>query len=306
MKDLRNPPFVAIFLATYNGELYLKEQLDSILSQVGVSVTIYVRDDGSVDSTISILQSYAEKYKNINILNNDIRAGAAAQNFIEIIKNVDIQKYQYVSFSDQDDIWIPNKISKAIDKMNITMSDGYSSNLTCFDSRIDKEWQLKKDELPTKFDYLFQGGSAGCTYVISNQLIRKIQERIRVNSSFCNQVVSHDWLIYAIARSYDYKWYYDSSSYIKYRQHENNVQGSLSGMSGYVSRFKRLKSGWYRNAIISLYPFLLKKPEEARIYKQISRFSLLDRFSLIVNFTKFRRNKWEAIMLAFILILGKM
>jgi len=299
-------PTVYVLLAAYNGMEWIDDQVKSILNQEKVSIHLFISVDRSTDLSYEWCEKLAISDSRVEVLPYGERFGSAAKNFYRLIYDINFSNSNYVAFSDQDDIWLPNKIYTAVVKMNMSLSDGYSSNLTCFDSVNKKEWILKKDSTQTTFDYLFQGGSAGCTYVISNQLASKIQAIVGSNLASCDLAISHDWLIYAISRSYNYKWYIDSNSYIRYRQHDHNVQGALPGVSGHVDRLRRFQNGWYKSSILSLQPFLIKSINEIRIFERIKRFSLLDRVWLAANCLKFRRNKWEAIAMAFVFIFGKM
>lgn len=105
---------VEILLATYNGEKYLSKQLDSIMNQTFKDFEIIVRDDGSRDNTLQILDNYCKKYSNIRLIKDNITCGGAAKNFAILLEN---SKAEYVMFCDQDDIWIDNKIEKTINRM---------------------------------------------------------------------------------------------------------------------------------------------------------------------------------------------
>lgn len=98
---------LAVLLSTYNGERFLREQLDSLFLQTFSDFTLYVRDDGSSDQTISILLEYEKKYTNIVIFKNDQINRGACMSFIWLLKNVEAEYYM---FCDQDDIWFPSKI----------------------------------------------------------------------------------------------------------------------------------------------------------------------------------------------------
>lgn len=102
---------ISVCLATYNGEKYLREQVDSILIQLGDNDELIASDDGSTDSTIEILKSYNDK--RIKILHNLGKHGVNS-NFENALKNA---KGNYIFLSDQDDIWLPNKVNKCIEEL---------------------------------------------------------------------------------------------------------------------------------------------------------------------------------------------
>ena len=103
---------VQVLMSTYNGEKYIREQLNSIINQTYPSIKILVRDDGSSDGTIEILEEYAAKYDNMAYY-----AGknlGVIQSFLQLLKDSD-DSSAYYAFSDQDDVWLPEKIEKAVE-----------------------------------------------------------------------------------------------------------------------------------------------------------------------------------------------
>lgn len=115
---MNTTPSVNILLATYNGRKYIKEQLDSLLAQTYPNITIYIRDDGSTDDTVAFIQSYIatnhSSKKIIFLKNNGINLGCPAS-FYQILK--ECKKADYYAFCDQDDIWYPDKIKWAVEKL---------------------------------------------------------------------------------------------------------------------------------------------------------------------------------------------
>ena len=105
-------PVVQVLLATHNGERYLEEQLDSILSQDSVSVEILVADDGSTDSTQDIVRSYARRFP-VELVSTE-RIGGSTKNFARLVAEADAE---LVAFSDQDDRWLPSKLKNQVDAM---------------------------------------------------------------------------------------------------------------------------------------------------------------------------------------------
>ena len=94
-------------MSTYNGEKYLSQQIDSILNQKEIDVHLFIRDDGSYDNTWKLLEEYKQKYEKINIISaKNVGVGNSFMNLLYSVPNI----YDYYAFSDQDDIWEPNKI----------------------------------------------------------------------------------------------------------------------------------------------------------------------------------------------------
>lgn len=115
---MNTTPSVNILLATYNGHKYIKEQLDSLLAQTYPNITIYIRDDGSTDDTVAFIKSYiatnSSSKKIILLENNGMNLGCPAS-FYQILK--ECESADYYAFCDQDDIWYPDKIKWAVEKL---------------------------------------------------------------------------------------------------------------------------------------------------------------------------------------------
>ncbi|MEP5623197.1 MAG: glycosyltransferase, partial [Hyphomicrobiales bacterium] len=161
-------PSVGIVLTTYNGGEFLADQLDSLLAQSGVSLHIYVFDDKSSDSTMAILESYAAANPGrFTVVQNDPNSGGTGLNIFRNLPNLP-PHHDFVALADQDDIWLPEKVESAIAALNKEKAGLYFSNLLMWDGKevfgvVEKASPLQKR------DYLFAGGSAGCTYVLSKE-----------------------------------------------------------------------------------------------------------------------------------------
>ncbi|MDD6394298.1 MAG: glycosyltransferase family 2 protein [Prevotella sp.] len=105
---------IAILLATYNGEQYLAQQIDSLLSQTYKGWNLYIHDDGSTDNTASIIHSYCDKYDNLTALDYP-PTGGAKNNFLSLLQRIDADYYM---FCDQDDVWDEKKIEIEINRMH--------------------------------------------------------------------------------------------------------------------------------------------------------------------------------------------
>lgn len=115
MSNTRNngKPTVLVMMASYNGEKFISEQIDSILAQEGVDVTLRICDDGSNDSTPVICESYASRYDNVCFEVNKANKGLA-KNFMDMVYDDNACGYDYYAFSDQDDVWLPEKLAHAV------------------------------------------------------------------------------------------------------------------------------------------------------------------------------------------------
>ncbi|MCB1659487.1 MAG: glycosyltransferase, partial [Pseudomonadales bacterium] len=111
---------LAVLLSTYNGEKYLSIQLESLLAQKDISLTLFVRDDGSSDTTPNLLARFAAQHNNIH-LRLEKNIGVIAS-FFDLMTTVD-DNFDYYAFADQDDYWLPEKLISAVNKLEQQSTD---------------------------------------------------------------------------------------------------------------------------------------------------------------------------------------
>ena len=207
---------ICILLSTYNGEKYLNEQLESLINQEGVDVNILVRDDGSTDATHDILNKWQEKgllqwYTGEN--------KGFAFSFMDLVKHAG--RYDYYAFCDQDDIWLPNKLLVAVNKLSEIDDDNklYCSNLYYYKDG-ENLGLIRKNILKYNIKTsLIRNIAVGCTIVFNSNLKELVSKQ---NPEF---IIAHDYWLYQTAMLFG-KVYYDENAYIYYRQHENNQLGA--------------------------------------------------------------------------------
>ena len=169
--------------------------------------------------------------------------GGAAQNFFRLLHDVNLSEFDYVSFSDQDDIWLPNKLLRAHQMLSITNADAYSSNVLAFWPN-GREILIEKSQPQVKWDFLFEAAGPGCTYVMKKELACAIQDLVRSRWDEVQEVGLHDWFSYAFARANGYRWVIDDFAGMLYRQHEKNQVGVNSGGRAFIQRADKVLSGW--------------------------------------------------------------
>lgn len=212
---------VQVLLSSFNGDKYIREQIDSILTQENVDVYLLVRDDGSKDNTVNILKEYSgntEKVKFIEGENIGIK-----NSFFELL-DMALLDMDYYAFSDQDDIWLPQKLYNAISLLeneksrNIPML--YASNVIYADETLmnREESPYRNRREPTFGNALLENICVGCTQVFN----RKLFNLVRGHKPKCE--ILHDWWLYLSASSFG-KVIYDQNAYILYRQHSHNAVG---------------------------------------------------------------------------------
>lgn len=224
-----NEKTVCVVMSTYNGEKYLREQLDSILEQADVKVRIFVRDDGSTDSTIDILESYKKDglisyYKGEN--------KGPKYSFLEALLNS--PKCDYYAFADQDDVWESSKLNVALGKL-VETENSLKPSLYCGSTKLVdanlKPLSIKNGFMePHEFLCGERRSVAGCTMVFNNalkQLICQYEPKV---------FPMHDAWIQNVSMAIDSYIVYDSIPYILYRQHGNNAVGGRKGILASVKR----------------------------------------------------------------------
>ncbi len=200
-------PKVCVFMATYNGEKYLPEQIDSILTQEGVDLTLVIRDDGSTDSTVAICEQYARNHANIDFTVN-VRNKGCALNFMDMIYAVNVDEYDFFAFSDQDDYWLPEKLVKAIIQLKKITEESpalYYSEVLNTDSNLENghtEYGPFAESAYSLKMLLLVNWATGCTMVWNRKmchLLKKapLQEVPRMHDSWVHLVALTCGKVYA-------------------------------------------------------------------------------------------------------------
>ena len=229
-------PKVLVLLATCNGEKYLRQQLDSIYAQEDVEVSIFATDDGSTDNTIAILEEYKKNHS--LTIHHHGEPHEFTYNFIDAIFANKNTSFDYYAFSDQDDVWMKEKLSSAIEMLKKNSKNVYSSNLTIVNENLDGEALMNDDSIQrcNKYNAVFENVATGCTIVFSKAFLDLLVRYYPKN------IYLHDYWVYLLA-IYTDNYIYDSRSFIKYRQHGCNQIGDSSkkGVKTYYKRFKASK-----------------------------------------------------------------
>ncbi|MDB6047657.1 MAG: Alpha-L-Rha alpha,3-L-rhamnosyltransferase [Pseudomonas sp.] len=294
-------PRFAVLLSAYNGIKWLEPQVRTIIAQRAVRVTIFVSIDQSSDATEDWIKHNALINTNIVVLPVGERFGGAAKNFFRLIRDVDFKNFDYLSFADQDDIWLEDKLITAHEKIVEYGVSGYSGNVTAFwpDGR---EYLIDKAQQQKKYDFLFEAAGPGCTYVLKIAQALSFKEFLVRNWTFANGISLHDWLIYAWFRSNGLKWYIDPVPKMLYRQHNNNQVGANSGIKALVARVNLLRTGWYRQEIWKI-AFLLGDKIPG-LPNSLSENGKIPRRFLFTNAKRLRRRFRDQIFLLVIVALG--
>ncbi|WP_122544667.1 glycosyltransferase [Pseudomonas viridiflava] len=244
-----DPPRVAVLLAAYNGMSWLEEQLETLQKQIAVAISIFISVDISTDGTEAWCTTYAQLHANTTLLAPAGQFGAAAANFFRLIRDVDFSGFDYVAFSDQDDLWYPDKLHRAVSKLNSSDHDAYSSNIIAFWPN-GRRRLLNKAQPQVRWDYLFEAAGPGCTYVITRRLANALKASIRAQWDLVKRIDLHDWYCYAFARTHGFKWFIDPVPGLDYRQHDHNQIGANAGLASFRPRFNRIIDNWWSEQVM--------------------------------------------------------
>ena len=218
-------PKLCILLASYNGEKYISEQLDSIINQTYKNWELIIRDDGSKDETVTILNKYEKKDERIKVLRDDKGNLGFLKNFEELLYNA---KEEFVLFSDQDDFWLKNKLEKFVEKIRNLDEKVLSKPLLvhCNSLVCDEKLEIIKEKfIDSKiakknnsniyfFEYIVQGS----TSMVNKKMIRE-------SLPFLKSVTLHDRYFHLLSQFLGTRVFIDESL-VKYRQHERNEIGA--------------------------------------------------------------------------------
>ncbi len=210
---------IQILLSTYNGERYLRDQLDSFLALENFKdVKVLIRDDGSTDGTLAILHEYQEKFGFEVIEGENLGLNAS---MYELLRHRD-RCCEYYSFSDQDDVWLPDKLTRAIDalqKLDTSSPLLYvaCSHLTDEDLNIQGHTFIPKRKL-TFYNAMIQNVCPGHAQVCNAALVNVLFEK------YSDSIMVFDYWCYLLASAIG-TVVFDPTPTTLYRQHKSNVIG---------------------------------------------------------------------------------
>lgn len=291
MLSFETKPRVVVLLAAYNGMRWIEEQVDSILKQENVDVTLLISVDLSDDETYHWCKTKEKTAANIVVLPYGERFGSAGKNFYRLIKDADFSGVDYVSLSDQDDIWLPEKLFSAMEVLKEKQCDAYSSDVLAFWEDGKKE-RVIKSQPQRQYDHLFEAAGPGCTYVLTVSSFIRFKQFLENNEDAC-QFKLHDWLIYAFYRNSGLIWFISDKPLMLYRQHESNQVGFNKGFRAYKTRLKQVKTKAYRQEVEKLVSLL-----------DLDNEINLNRYFFISNFRDLRRRIRDACALLVFSLVG--
>lgn len=287
-------PEISIIIAAYNGEQYLSEQIKSILAQSYKDWQLLIRDDGSSDNTLGVISEYARQYPDIIklITDNDGNIGTS-QNFLRLLNHADTD---YVMFCDQDDVWLPNKLSISLARLKQQEEkDGANVPMILFTDMLVADEQLSIISR-SYFSYqnlnphnitlnrlLVQNVPSGCTLLMNRAIVD-------VCGKISPQAVMYDHWLTLVGATMGTIIYLDAPTLL-YRQHGENVFGaSKYGLGYFLNRLfdgtSSVKKRFYQN--VTQAKFFLEQYEDRLRDDSIE---ILRAFSSLKNLSWWEKRK---------------
>lgn len=297
---------VQILLSTYNGEKYLGEQLDSILNQKGdFSLKILVRDDGSKDGTLDILEKYSKKIEMQIIRGENIGVNKSLK---ELFMNCDTD-CEYFSISDQDDVWLETKIQTAIESLSKNKNKlkmfASRSLVTNINMNIIGKTQDPGDRV-SYYNAMVQNVCPGHTQVFNKDVLLKLRK------NYSENIFVIDWWIYLLVSSMG-EITFDRRCFVKHRQHGLNSAGyelnfwkKLKKRISFLNKYKKSPVSEQLKSFFEIYKDQMKK--EYRIETENffnSQRNVLVRIKYILFSKVFRYGRFENLIFKLLYVLGK-
>ena len=293
---------VTVLLATYNGEKHLEEQLKSLIEQTYSDFRIVIRDDGSTDNTLEIINRYAEVFPDkIEVCPTSSPTGSAAGNFFKLIQ---LYSDDYIMLCDQDDVWLPEKIETTLAAMKKAEENGLSTpilvhtDLCVVDEKLNAisssfvKYQRLSPERTELNNLLMQNSVTGCTVMFNRALYEKLFILPEVTAM-------HDWWLGLIAAAFGKIVFLETPTML-YRQHGGNEVGAkdAKSLSFILSKLKSIDKMKKIYKIISLQAkFLADNYDEMLTSKQkkllraVAELPKLNRIEKIRTIKKYRLYK---------------
>ena len=221
---------ILVIMPTFNGEKYLAEQLNSILTQEGVDVSLLVRDDGSADGTRAILDKYQSEGKLRWYTGEHLNVD---KGFFDLMKQAAGEDFDYIAFSDQDDVWDSDKLAVAVQSLD-TADEALPALYYCGQRLVDGELNHIADHelngqrtLTTRF---VLSDFAGCTGVVNRTLLNEV---VKFEPDY---MLMHDTWVLKVCLCLGGKVFVDTKPHMDYRQHGGNTVGLGRSLPAYLKQ----------------------------------------------------------------------
>ncbi len=306
---------VAILLSTYNGEKYIKQQVESILNQTYEKITLIIRDDGSTDHTLEVLENIQHSnktMKKIDLLKDNWGNLGYGRSFCKLIMYA--EDYDYYAFCDQDDYWLEDKVESAIKKVGSIDENScvlYASNYYVCNKNLDIKGTYANniDLFKLSLGQIFMEGQiAGFTLFFNNKLRKKAFLIKNVEG-----IVSHDKWLSSVVRGLEQIYIYDSNPHAYYRRHEDTASSANQAIFEKVKwRLKNVLKGKYLQNILIMvqiykenYFDFIKSDSDKKFLEVFSKKAFIGNLFRALYNKRLRTNFYDEICLRILLLMTK-
>ena len=307
---MNNQASVCILMTSYNGEKFIRQQLDSILSQTFENWQLIISDDGSTDKTKEIILEYQKIWGEKIQLRNGPQKGFV-ENFLLMACDENLIA-DFYAFCDQDDVWLPQKLEIAIKQISNACLNN-EPNLYCgrtiyVDEKLKTIGQSTLFKKPPSFNNALVQSIAGGNTMVFNKASKLVIETIGVVPT-----PSHDWWLYLLISGVGGKVLYDSTPLVLYRQHENSIIGENASFFGIFKRLLMLTNGHFKTWIDSNIKCLLiaenrltqSASESLLIFKQIRQLSFFKKLKNLKNLNYNRQRNFDNLILKIAFLMNR-
>lgn len=237
---LPDQPNITVLMTTLDGARYLPEQLESIRWQSHPIASLHVSDDGSSDDTVELIRSLSRHYGYPVTLQSGPRKGAA-QNFLSLIRDCS-HRTDYAALSDQDDVWLPDKLARAVGALNAINGPAiYCSRVVITDEDLVPLAYPERTDRQIGFAHALVECLAGGNTMVLNKTAIDLAAKV-----FAPNVLTHDWFLYQLVTGAGGTVIYDPTPTVLYRQHSDNLVGAFLGPRAILKRLPYLLQGRFR------------------------------------------------------------
>ena len=303
---------VAILMCTYNGAMYLREQLDSFESQSLRNWTLFVSDDSSTDETRSILADYQRRWGEQKLVMFEGPCQGFGKNFISLLKRPEVQA-RYYAFSDQDDVWFSDKLERSARRLDVLPDNApalYCSRTRLINAMGRAIGFSPLFARPPSFRNALVQSIAGANTMLINNAARNLMMTVPDDAT----IVAHDWLAYIVVTGCGGQALYDGEPTLDYRQHGGNLIGANVSFKERMMRFRKMLSGRFvewndMNLEILNGMIELLAPEEQIVYQRFKmgrRLGFFGRIREINHSGVYRQTTYATITLYIAVCLNKL
>jgi glycosyltransferase involved in cell wall biosynthesis len=301
---------ICILMTSFNGEKFIREQLESIFNQTFENWQLFISDDGSTDKTIEIILEYQKKWDKKVHLRNGPQKGFA-ENFLSLACDKHLIA-DFYAFCDQDDVWLPQKLEIAIEQISNSCLNNepylYCGRTISVDEKLNIIGQSTSFKKPPSFDNSLVQSIAGGNTMVFNRTSKLLIETVGAVPT-----PSHDWWLYQLISGVGGKVYFDPTPLVLYRQHENSIVGENISFFNKIKRLFILFDGRYKVWIdanlqcLQMAQNLLtySANESLNVLLNIRQFSLVRKIINLKYFRCHRQSNLQNLILKIAFIINK-